>query len=292
MQTPTSTNMINENPILSIIVPTIGRIKELDELLLSLSNCKISVGYEILIVDQNKDIILDDILAKYTALPLKHHKVNFSGLSKAKNYGVTLASGDYVSFPDDDCKIFENTYNLAFEILEKNNADMVFGKCIDEQGKDSVLNFRKDEYTLNKDNMVGGFVEATVVCKKSIFEAFQYDENMGAGTFFGSGEGFDWMYRILTQSTFKAYYSPEILFYHPQVILEKGNLASLNRTFKYSCGTGYLCRKHNFLKKYHKRLILVKLANFGFYFFNKEKYNYYSAELYGLKTGYLFSKYY
>jgi len=76
--------------------------------------------------------------------------------------------------------------------------------------------------------MLGGFVEATVVCRRNIFDKFQFDENMGAGTFFGAEEGFDWMYRILTQSSIKAYFSPEILFYHPKVILAKGDYSSLN----------------------------------------------------------------
>ncbi len=45
--------------------------------------------------------------------------------------------------------------------------------------------------------MLGGFVEATVVCKRDVFMNFEFDENMGAGTFFGAEEGFDWLYRIL-----------------------------------------------------------------------------------------------
>ena len=271
---------------LSILVPTIGRIKELQDLLQSIQKANIQFTYEIIIIDQNNANEIDNIISEFLAvLPIKHHKVFFKGLSKAKNYGVKVASGEFVSFPDDDCKIFANTYSLAFKNLERENADMVFGKCIDEMGNDSVLSFKKDPYILSKDNMLGGFVEATVVCKKIIFENFQFDENMGAGTFFGAEEGFDWMYRILTQSNLKAYYSPDIMFYHPQVILEKGDYASLNRVFKYSCGTGYLCKKHNLKGKYYKRLLLVYAAILLYSLKNRNFYKYYKAEALGLKSG-------
>lgn len=273
---------------LSILVPTIGRVKEVKELLDSIHRSKIDFGYEIIIIDQNNTNILDSVVLEYSnLLPVFHHKVAFKGLSKAKNYGANIALGEFVSFPDDDCKIFTETYIKAFEILERENADMVFGKCIDENGNDSVLNFKKTAYTLCKDNMLGGFVEATVVCKKSIFDTFKFDENMGAGTFFGAEEGFDWMYRILTQSNIKAIYSPEIKFYHPQVILQKGDEASLNRVFKYSCGTAYLCKKHGLRKKYYKRLILVFIASYIYFFLNKNYFRYYRLEGFGLRVGYL-----
>ncbi|WP_294208412.1 glycosyltransferase [uncultured Chryseobacterium sp.] len=278
---------------LSILVPTIGRVQELEDLLLSIQEANIEFSFEIIIIDQNNSNQLDDIISCFSSiLPLKYHKVTFKGLSKAKNYGARVASGEFVSFPDDDCKIFQNTYSAAFASLERENADMVFGKCVDEKGNDTVLNFKKTAYNLTKDNMLGGFVEATVVCRRSIFDKFQFDENMGAGTFFGAEEGFDWMYRILTHSSIKAYFNPKILFYHPNVILEKGDEASLNRVFKYSCGTGYLCKKHNFTIKFFKRLTLVRLAIVIYYFYSKEKYYYYSAEFLGLKTGYLFSNFY
>lgn len=132
---------------------------------------------------------------------------------KRKNYGAKVAKGKFISFPDDDCKIFLDTYQKAFKLLDEKKSDMVFGKCIDAEGNDSVLNFKKYEYHLHPSNMLGGFVEATVVCKKEVFDDYKFDENMGAGEFFGAEEGFDWLYRILTSSSYTAFYSPEIKFY-------------------------------------------------------------------------------
>ena len=169
---------------LSILVPTIGRTAELDMLLDSLQKAMLHLPYEIIIIDQNPAEFLDEVLSKYQhVLPISHHLVAFKGLSKAKNYGVKSANGAYVCFPDDDCKVFPDTFAKAFQLLENEKCDMVFGKCIDEKGNDSVLNFQKEKYKLTKENMLGGFVEATVVCKKEIFDSFKFDENMGQELF-------------------------------------------------------------------------------------------------------------
>ena len=282
-----------EQITLSILVPTIGRTAELDMLLDSIQKAMLHLPYEIIIIDQNPAEFLDEVLSKYHhLLPINHHLVIFKGLSKAKNYGVKVSKGDFICFPDDDCKVFPDTFVKAFQLLENEKCDMVFGKCIDEKGNDSVLNFQKEKYTLNKENMLGGFVEATVVCKKEIFDNFKFDENMGAGTFFGAEEGFDWLYRILTESSTKAVFSPEITFYHPQVILSKGDLSALNRVFKYRCGTAYLCHKHHFAGKYYKRLIMAYAASKLYYFTDKEKSKYYKTEFLALQLGKIFAEKY
>ena len=279
-----------EHITLSILVPTIGRTAELDMLLDSLQKAMLHLPYEIIIIDQNPAEFLDEVLSKYQhVLPISHHLVAFKGLSKAKNYGVKVSKGDFICFPDDDCKVFPDTFAKAFQLLENEKCDMVFGKCIDEKGNDSVLNFQKEKYTLTKENMLGGFVEATVVCKKEIFDSFKFDENMGAGTFFGAEEGFDWLYRILTQTEAKAVFSPEIKFYHPQVILSKGDLSALQRVFKYRCGTAYLCQKHGFVGQYYKRLLLSYGAFLSFYLLDREKSIYYQTEYHALRLGKIFA---
>ena len=104
-------------------------------------------SYEIIIIDQNGSNLLDEIISVFQhQLPINHHKVEFRGLSKAKNYGAKIASGAFISFPDDDCLIFKDTYSKAFEEINTHNLDLVFGKCIDKEGKDSVLNFNNEAY--------------------------------------------------------------------------------------------------------------------------------------------------
>lgn len=276
---------------LSIIIPTIGRKSELKMLLDSIKQAALNFSYEIIIVDQNHGGYLEEIIDGYLEkLPIVHHNVTFKGLSKAKNYGAKIAKGDFISFPDDDCKVFLDTYEKAFKLLDEKKYDMVFGKCVDAEDNDSVLNFKNYEYELNSSNMLGGFVEATVVCKRQVFDNFLFDENMGAGEFFGAEEGFDWLCRILTTSNYTALYSPEIKFYHPQVILSKGDLAALNRVFKYTCGTAYLCHKHGFKLRFYKRLCLTWLASLIYKIIDQDKAEYYKLECLALRCGMILAK--
>lgn len=272
---------------LSIIIPTIYRTVELSSLLQSIENCDLSVSYEVIIIDQNPVGFLDEIVNEFTSkLNLKHYNVSFKGLSKAKNYGVSVSQGAFLSFPDDDCKVFHYTYSKALDSIEYTKADMVFGRCVDSEGNDSVLRFKKNQYFLATSNMAGGFVEATGIISRNVFQqGFLFDENMGAGCFYGAEEGYDWLYRILTNSKVKALYNPDIIFYHPQVLLDVGTLQSLRRVFTYSCGKAYLCRKHKFYAIFIKRSILVTLSLPVYLVINRQKARYYFAELLGLLSG-------
>jgi glycosyltransferase involved in cell wall biosynthesis len=276
---------------LSIIIPTIGRIVELSELLKSLEMAIQNLTYEIIIVDQNQLGYLDDCLKKFNDnLNIIHHNVSFRGLSKAKNFGVKIAQGNFLTFPDDDCKVFPNSYSKALQLIDCQGIDVVFGRCVDSKGVDSVLKFKNAPYLLNESNMLGGFVEATGVISKRVFEhGFLFDENMGAGCFHGAQEGYDWLYRILSTSNLKAFYTPDVIFYHPQVLMDKGSLQSLKRVFTYSCGTAYLCKKHHFYFKLIIRLTLVMLSLPVYLIFNRKNARYYFAELLGLLSGLVIS---
>lgn len=275
------------NMKLSIIISTINRSTELRELLLSIETYVLNIKYEVIIVDQNPIGFLEEIVNEFkTKLNLKHHIVSFKGLSKAKNFGVSISQGEFLSFPDDDCKIFDDTYLKSLNSINSEKADIVFGRCIDFEGNDSVLRFNKRQYFLNKDNILGGFVEATGTINRRVFEkGYFFDENMGAGCFHGAEEGYDWLYRILINLDIKVLYNPEIIFYHPQVLLDKGSVQALKRVFTYSCGTAYLCRKHKFYLRFIKRLSLVTLSLPVYAVINRKKAKYYFAELLGLLSG-------
>lgn len=277
---------------LSIVIPTLNRFNELDLLLQSIVDCDLKTNFEVLVINQNPEEYLGVLELKYNKiLNIKFCNVDFKGASKARNYGANLSNGKYICFPDDDCKILKDTFNKSLKLLEEEQLDAVYGKCVDEKGANSVINFKNYEYFLCTKNMLGGFVEATLVCKRELLDKFVFDENMGVGTFFGAEEGFDWLYRILSdEANYKVMYSPEIKFYHPQVIINKGDFASLNRVFKYSCGRAYLCVKHNFKFMFYKRYFLVFFAYVFYYFIDRKKANYYLMERLGLRTGKIMAK--
>ena len=191
------------NIMLSIIIPTIGRKEELVTLLESIVASKIRYQYEVIIVDQNEERIIDDICNKYSnKLNLTQYIVSFKGTSRAKNYGIKHAKGKIVCFPDDDAEFTHNAIAIAMEILDKHKYNCVFGKCIDKQtGKDSVIKFSKKAARLTLTHFENLCIEATTFGYKDVLIKYLFDENMGVGTIFGSQEGYDLVYRMLLNGT-------------------------------------------------------------------------------------------
>lgn len=275
------------NVFLSIIIPTLGRKEELQALFDSIKRSKTDCTYEVLVVDQNKDGLIDNLCESYKEeLHLTHHKVSFKGASKARNYGIDHAEGEVVCFPDDDAELREDTIVNALGLLKSKNVDSVFGKCVDKQTKeDSVIKFQTQETELNLNNFEGAFVEATMFAYKTIFEKQRYDEKMGVGCIFGSQEAYDLVYRLLNDGK-KIFYSPDILFYHPQKVKTKTAEAEIRRAFYYSCGFGYLCKKHGFEKKYKKRMLILNFGIPVIAVIRHKELKYYRAQKMGLELGY------
>lgn len=272
---------------LSIIIPTLGRKDEVRALFDSIKNTKIDCTYEVLVIDQNEDGLLDQLCLEYKdALNVMQHKVLFKGLSKAKNYGIDHANGEVLCFPDDDAEMCSDTVHTALEILRDKDVECVFGKCVDKETKeDSVMKFRAQEQLLTLDNFEGAFVEATMFAKKDIFYNHRYDEKLGVGSIFGSQEGYDLVYRMLKDGK-KLFYSPEIVFYHPHKVATKSTEGEVRRAFYYSCGFGYLCKKHGFVKKYKKRLWLLRFGIPVIAVIRHKELKYFRAQKMGLELGY------
>jgi len=277
-----------KNLDLSIVIPTLGRVEEVEAMLNSIISTKEEHKYkiEVIVVDQNFSDLLDPVVNKYQnrSIDIIHKKVPFRGLSKAKNYGACLAHGKFICFVDDDAAFLSGTIKKALNILSQGKFDVVSGKCVDGEGRDSVLNFSNKESVLSLKAFEGKFIESTMFFKREICEHYHYDENMGIGTFYGAEEGYDLVFQLL-QDGKKILFNPEILFYHPQTVLDRSLKIAIRRAFTYRAGFGYLCRKHNFRKKYYKRLFTVICYIPYLLIFRPKDVRYYLAELLGLLVG-------
>ena len=269
--------------LISIIIPTLGRTTELDALLSSIYS-SIYKNFEIIVVDQNCSDILDEIIKKYAdVLICKHLKVSFKGAAKARNYGASFASGEYLFFPDDDAELLSYTLDVALETFDKSKADVVFGKCIDRSGNDSVAVFSQEENFLSLQKYDNMFIEATMVIKKSVFLEYLFDETLGVGTFHGAEEAYDLVLRMLYDKI-AIFYTPKLHVYHPNKVTDYKD-ADIKRVFTYRCGFAKLCQNHNLHKKYYNRLIKVLLYLPYTFVFKRDRSRYYFSELLGLIAG-------
>jgi len=109
-----------KNPLLSIIVPVYNVEPYLVDCLESIINQSFEDFELILIDDGSTDYsghIIDNYAIKDKRIVVIHQKNQ--GLSGARNAGLDLAKGEYITFVDSDDKIQEDTYKKNMEVLLK-----------------------------------------------------------------------------------------------------------------------------------------------------------------------------
>jgi glycosyltransferase involved in cell wall biosynthesis len=275
---------------ISVIISTLGRKKELEDLLMSIDEIN-NYSHEIIIIDQNFSFLIDDLIVKFSKkFNIIQHKVDFRSLSKAKNFGIQMAKGELICFPDDDSTFLRETIETGISFLDNHsNKDVVFGKCIDQEGNDSVIKFETQSGDLDILNFEGKFIEATMFARTEILKKNLFDENLGIGAFFGAEEGYDLVYRLL-KLKHNISFNTNILFYHPQSILEYDSISALKRVFNYRLGFAYVCMKHSLYFKYFKRLFFVLALIPISFFIRRNRFKFYSIEFLSLIIGVFFAK--
>jgi glycosyltransferase involved in cell wall biosynthesis len=272
--------------LISIIIPTINRKTELEKLLSSISKLKVKdFNLEIIIVDQNSTSLFEEKLLKFSQkLSISHYKVNFKGASKARNFGFLKSKGELLCFPDDDAKFYKSTILTAVNSMKKNDVDVLFGKCIDDEGNNSVINFYPKSAFLKLNNYKRKFIESTIFIKANIFKNFKFDETLGIGTFHGAEEAHDLVLRLL-KANISIFYNPKVIFNHPSKIIDHSNPSEIRRVFSYKAGFSLLCKKHKLYFLWLSRFLLVSFYLPFAIFFRRKVIRYYISELLGLLSG-------
>lgn len=123
------------NPLISIIVPTYNVEKYIRTCIESIL-AQTYRNVEIIIVNDGST---DQSLAVISDLICSHHNVKVinqknQGLSVARNTGIDVATGKYITFVDADDKIMPDFVSSLYQIAEKTGADIVRGSFRDFNG--------------------------------------------------------------------------------------------------------------------------------------------------------------
>ncbi len=92
--------------MISFIIPTVQRYKDLEKLLESFV-IQTKTPDEIIIVEQGSTET-ERLVEKFSKLSITYFNVNFRSLTKARNFGVKKARGDIIGFLDDDIVLDKN----------------------------------------------------------------------------------------------------------------------------------------------------------------------------------------
>lgn len=225
----------------SLVIPTIGRVEPLRELLAAFGEQSLA-DFEVLVVDQSGGAAIGEMLSEFAGrFPLRHLPMTGRGAARARNYGWSFARGEIINFPDDD-SLYPPT--ILAQVAERLAAEPALGGLttrVETMGRADP-----DPGPITRDNIFGRCVEFALFFRREAAGDLRFDENMGVGcsTPWGSDEGPDLMLRLMAHGL-NLYYDPNLVIYHPDPDATPDDRL-LRRNYSYSCGRGYLLRKHGY----------------------------------------------
>jgi glycosyltransferase involved in cell wall biosynthesis len=225
----------------SLVLATLGRDQELADFLMSLMNQNYK-DFELIIIDQNTDGKIDAIVEPFkSCFDVRHVKVDFTGNARARDYGIGLAQGRIIAFPDDDCAYDKDVLRkVVTEFKRRPNISVLVAGSYDfSSSRFSIgVNSRSAQY-FSRFRMMG--VEFTQFFDRKRIDGRQFylDHDFGIGSKYSGAEGFELLYRLLRAGNV-AFYTPEIKVYHPDKDHYK---LGTGRMLMYSTGIGAYIRK-------------------------------------------------
>lgn len=230
----------------SLILATKNRADEVSRFVQSLGN-QDKVDMELIVVDQNTDDRLEPVVAEAKRLFPTIHLRAKSGLSHARNVGLASATGDIISFPDDDCWYPKGLLARVMSVFETSMAvDGLTGRSEDGEGSPSGGKFSRVSGRLNLNNVWKRGISYTIFLRSTVCAAVgPFDEELGVGarTPFGSGEETDYLIRTIKLG-FNIQYLPDLVVFHPNPVLYNKN--HCDKAFRYGVGMGKVLSKHRY----------------------------------------------
>lgn len=102
--------MVKSRFLVSLVIATVADDGCLNDCLKSLVVSDNPPDFKVVIVGQNEDDLLHAVIAAYAdKFDIVHLRVGFQGASRARNAGAAITQGQWIDFPDDDCRLYPDT---------------------------------------------------------------------------------------------------------------------------------------------------------------------------------------
>ena len=173
---------MHNSPLVSVIIPAYNVEKYIDDCLKSVF-AQSYQNFEIIVIDDGSTDSTTEKVKGYEDSRLRYYYQENSGVSKARNYAMSLAKGNYVALLDSDDWWHEDKLEKQLKVLEDESIDVSytnqyltdeFGTIIDSQ---SVNGFSGD---ISDQIISQNFVNtSSAVIRKSFLDKVwgKYDES-------------------------------------------------------------------------------------------------------------------
>lgn len=182
----------NMEELISVIIPVYNKEKYIKETILSIINQSYN-NLEIIIVNDGSTDTSKDICMEFEKKDDRIRLINTEnhGAGHARNIGIDIAKGKYISFIDADDYVNRDYYNILYNMMVKYEADIAECKYIRvKQNEKNIQNKKKDNIKLftniQKLEILYGedvheYVNSVIMCnklfKKELFKKTYYPEN-------------------------------------------------------------------------------------------------------------------
>ncbi len=227
----------------SLIMATVGRSTELRRLLESLRIRSLR-DFELIVVDQNSDDLLVPVLAPYRDDFSIVHCRSERGLSRARNVGLRLTSGDVIGFPDDDCWYPDDLLESLARLFAGDPAlDGITCRPIYA----GVHGFDTASGDVTRRNVFRRGISYTIFLREHVVRAVgDFDESLGLGTKsrkIGLEET-DYLIRALSLSSHVRYFSELTVLHCDSPFIYDD--AATRRQFGNGLALGSVLKKHRY----------------------------------------------
>lgn len=230
-------------PRVAAVVPTLERPDWLAACLASLAAARPAYT-EVIVADQGAGDAGAACCAVHGARWLHLEQ---RGLSRARNRALaSLAACDWVHFPDDDCTVPPDVLDrLAAVLAREPGAAFVSARVCAPDGRALMpaAGDRGRRLRLH-DDLLRTVMSPGLFVRRSVLDAVGgFDEDLGVGAEFPSGEESDLLFRIVAAGH-HGVYAPELVVTHPEPFEVRDPRAQAARAHQYGRGWGALFAKH------------------------------------------------
>lgn len=171
---------MKENSI-SVVIPVYNGEKSIEKCVQSVLNqTKFNLICEILIINDgstdNTFYIIENLVHLSNKIKIVHQENK--GVSKARNYGIRIAKGEWIAFLDSDDIWFTNKIEKQAKVIDEFCPDMVSGNIRDTKQKVGFVKSKLLTKVSVTDMLIRSFPQtSTVVVKRKVLSNYMFNED-------------------------------------------------------------------------------------------------------------------
>jgi glycosyltransferase involved in cell wall biosynthesis len=247
---------VSESRSIDLVVPTVGRIAEVERLLGSVAGQTWKGRTRVILVDQNPEDRLAPILDAFGDRVDIRHLRSEPGVSRACNVGFRECTAAVIGRADDDCWYPPDTLARVVDAFEGHPEwDALCGITCDESGRPTQLRWDSTGGIVTRGNIFRRAIGATLFLRGSLADSLgEWDETYGPrlhadGTIRGGSEDGEYILRILDRG-FTLGYDPAIRIYHAEFQPPFSDRASMRKAYFYGVDHSRLLKQYGFTRRF------------------------------------------